>query len=76
MGPRGQFKIRHRCIVGDLGGEFEATEGPTEHSPLVFGAETALWSHCSKKGGGAVPGALEAAERFMVKWNEDEAKLR
>ena len=30
---------------------------------------------CSQKGGEAVPGILEAAERFMVRWHEGEAQL-
>ena len=32
--------------------------------------------HYSKTSGNVVPGGvLEAAERFMVKWHEDEAQL-
>ena len=30
---------------------------------------------CSKKSGKVVPRVLEVAERFMVRWHEDEAQL-
>ena len=72
--PGGQFKTWHRCIVEDLR-EFRATEESTEHSPLAFGVETALWSTAAKKAGEWYRGVLEAAERFMVRWHEDEAQL-
>ena len=58
----GQCKTWHRCIVKDLG-ELRATEGSTEHSSLVFGVETALWSTAAKKAGKWYRGVLEAAER-------------
>ena len=55
--------------------EFRATEGSTEVAPSVFGVETALWSTAAKKAGRWYRGVLEAAQRFMVKWHEDEAEL-
>ena len=33
-------------------------------------------AHCSKKASRWYRGLLDAAERFMVKWHGDEAKLR
>ena len=69
-----QFKTWHRCIVGGLR-EFRATEGSTEYSPLVFRVEAALWSTAAKKAGKWYRGFLEAAERFMARWHEDEAQL-
>ena len=70
----GQFKTRPRCIVEYLRG-FQATEGSTKHSPLVFGVGTALWSTTTKRGGKWYRGVIEAAKRFMVNWHEDEAQL-
>jgi len=72
--PGGQSKTWQRCLVDDLG-EFGATDGSTEDTPLVFGVETALWSTAAKKAGKWYRGVLEAAKRFMVKWHEDEAGL-
>ena len=72
--PDAQFKTWHRCIVKDSR-EFRATEESTEHSPLEFGVETALWSTAAKKPGKWYRRVLEAAERFMVRWDEDEAQL-
>ena len=74
--PGGRFKTWHSCIVKDLSREFRATEGSAEHYPLVFGVETALLSTAAKKRGKSYLGVFEAAERFMVKWHEDEAQLR
>ena len=54
---------------------FRATEGSTQHSPLVFGVETVLWTSAANKVGKWYRGVLEAAERFMVRWHENEAKL-
>ena len=48
--PGGQPKTWHRCLVEDLR-EFRATEGSTEHCPLVFGVETAVWTVAAKKEG-------------------------
>ena len=50
------------CKIDDLR-VFGATEGSTEHSPLVFGVETTLWPMASKKGGKWYRDVLEAAER-------------
>ena len=41
-----------------------------EHSPLVFGVETALWPMAAKKAGKWYRVVLEAAERFMVRWHQ------
>ena len=73
-GPGGQSKSWHQCLVDDLR-VFRATEGSTEHSPLVFGVETALWPMSAKKAGNWYRGVLEAAEQFMVRWHENEAKV-
>ena len=62
------------CIVQDSR-EFRTTEGSTKISFLVFGVKTALWSTAVKKAGKRYRGVLEAAERFMVRWHEDEAEL-
>ena len=72
--PGGQFKTWHSCIVKDLR-EYRATEGSTEQFPLVFGVETALWPTAAKRAGKWYRGLLQAAERFMVRWHEDEAQL-
>ena len=65
--PGGQFKKTwHRCIVEVLR-EYRATEGSTEHSPLVFGVDTALWSTAEKKTNKWYRGVREAAKRFMAR---------
>ena len=69
-----QCKTCNRCIVEDLR-EFRPTEGSTENSPVMLGVETALWSTATKKAGKWYRGVLEVAERFMVRWHEDEAQL-
>ena len=53
-------------IVEDLR-VFRATEGSTEHCPLVFAVETAVWTVAGKKAGKWYRGVLEAADRFMVR---------
>ena len=68
------FKTWHRCIAEDLR-EFRATEWSTEHSPLMFRVEAALWSTAAKKAGDWYRGVLKAGERSMVRWHEDEAQL-
>ena len=73
--PGGQLRTWHRCIVEDRG-ESRATEGSTEHPPLLFGVETALWSTGEKQAKKWYPVVLETTERFMVRWHEDEAHLR
>ena len=42
---------------------------------MVFGVETALRFTAAKKTGKWYRGVLEATERFMVRWHEDEAQL-
>ena len=43
---------------------------------MTLGVETALWSTAPNKAGKWYRGILEAAERFIVRWLEDEAQLR
>ena len=47
-------------------------EGSTEHSLFVFEDEAALWPMLAKKAGKWYRGDLEAVERFMVRWHENE----
>ena len=42
---------------------------------MVFGVETVLWSTAAKKAGKWYRGVLQATERFMVRWHEEEAQL-
>ena len=72
--PGGQPKSWHRYLLDDLKA-YDATEGSTEHSKLVFGVEDEVWTVAAKKAGKCYRGVLEAAERFMAKWNEIEATL-
>lgn len=51
------------------------TERSTEHSPLVFGVQTAVWIVAAKKAGKWHRWVFEAAELFMSKWRKDEANL-
>ena len=51
---------------------FRATEESTEHCPVVFRVETAVWT-ASKKAGRWYRGVLEEVELFMVRWHRDEA---
>ena len=67
--PSGQPKSWYRCLLDDLK-VFNATEGSTEHSKLVFGVEAEVWTIAAKKAGKWYRGVLEAAERFMVKWHD------
>ena len=67
-------KTWRKCLVDGLG-VFRATEGSMEHSPLVCGVETALWQVAAKKAGKWYRGILEAAERFTVRWHENEKTL-
>jgi hypothetical protein len=72
--PGGQPKSWHRCLHDDLKA-FESNKGSTEHSKLVFGVRAEEWTIAAKKAGKWYRGVLEAAERFMVKWHENEATL-
>ena len=69
-----ETKSWHRCLLDDLKA-FDATKGSTEHSKLVFGVEAEVWTVAAKKVGKWCRGVLEAAERFMAKWHENEATL-
>ena len=71
---RDQADNRKRELV-DYFRVFRATAGSTEHSPLMFGVETALRPIAAKKAGKPFRGVLEASKRFMVRWHEDETKL-
>ena len=55
--------------------ESRPTEGSTELSPLVCGVETAPWSFAAEKARKCYRGVLEACERLMVRWHEDDAQL-
>ena len=54
---------------------FDATKGSTEQSQVRFGVEAEVWTVAAKKAGKWYRGVLEAAERFMVKWHENEATM-
>ena len=56
--PGGQFKSWQICIVEDLR-EFRATKVSTEHFPLMFGAETALWSTAETNVASGAGGSLK-----------------
>ena len=68
--PGRQFKTWHRRIVEDLR-EFRGTKINVTLPLGVWSWDRAV-GHCNNKW---YPGVLEAAERFMVKWHEDEAQL-
>ena len=57
-----------QCLADDLRG-FQATEGSTENSPLLFGGETVLWPRAAKKSGKWNRGVVEKADYFMAKWH-------
>ena len=59
--PGGQPNTWHRCLVEDFR-VFRATEGSTEHCPLVFGVETAVCTDATAKAGKWYRGVLDAAE--------------
>ena len=69
--PGGQPKSWRRSLL-DLKA-FDAKNGSTERSRLVFGVEAEVWTVAAKKAGKWYRGVLEAAERFMAKWHEIEA---
>ena len=62
-----------QCLADDLG-VFQATEGSTESSPLLFGVETVFWPSAANKGGKWYPGVFGAVECFMARWHRDEAQ--
>ena len=61
-----------RCLVDDIR-VFEATEGSTDSSPLLFKVETVLWPRAAKKSGNWHRG-IDAAGRFMTRWHRGEAE--
>ena len=62
-----------QCLVDDIR-VFEATEGSTDSSPLLFGVETVLWPRAAKKGGSWHRGVVDAADRFMTIWHRGEVE--
>ena len=54
---------------------FDVTMGSTEHSKLLFVVEAEVWTIAAKKAGKWYRGVLEAEERFLAKWHENEAAL-
>ena len=56
-----------QCLVDDLR-VFEATEGSTDSSPLLFGVETA------EKSGNWHRRIVDAADRFMKRWHTGAAE--
>ena len=52
-------------LAGDIR-VFQATEGSTDSSPVLFGVETVLWPKAAKKSGTWYLGIVDAADRFMA----------
>ena len=46
---------------------FEATEGSTSSSPVLFGVETVLQPRAAKKNGNWHRGIIDAADRFITR---------
>ena len=74
--PGGQSKSWHRYLLDDLKA-LDATKGTTVYSKrLAFGVEAEVWTiAAANKAGKWYRGVLEAAERFMAKWHENEATM-
>ena len=53
---------------------FEATEGSTNSSPLLFEVETVLWPRAAKNSGNWHRGIVDAADGFMTRWHRGEAE--
>ena len=53
---------------------FQATEGSTDSPPLLFRVETVLWPRAAKKSGKWYRGVVDAADRFMTRWQKGEAE--
>ena len=62
-----------QCLADDLR-VFEAIEGSTENSPLLFRVETVLRPRATKKSRKWYRGVVEAAECFMARWQMNEAQ--
>ena len=62
-----------QCLTDDLR-VFQATEGSTESSPLLFGVEAVLWPRAAKKSGEWNRGVVEAADCFVARWHRDKAR--
>lgn len=70
--PHGQ---EDRRIIGtcyDLDICFKDTEGFTALSPLPVNSVYSAVDHCSKCGRDLTPDLLDAAERVMVRWHQEE----
>ena len=52
----------------------QANEGSTDSSPLLFGVETVIWPRAAKKSGKWYRGVVDAADRFMTRWQKGEAE--
>ena len=67
-----------QCLAGDIR-VFQATEGSTDSSPLLFGVETVLWPRAAKKSGKWYRGVVDAADRFMTRCHKggvEKSELR
>ena len=62
-----------QCLVDDIR-VFEATEGSTDSSPLLFGVETVLWPRAAKNIGSWHRDIVDAADCFMTRWHRGEAE--
>ena len=62
-----------QCLVNDIR-VFEATEGSTDSSLLLFGVETVLWPSATMKSGNWHRGIVDAADRFMTRRHRGEAE--
>ena len=72
-GPGRPEKNWAQCLADDLR-VFQATEGSTENSPLLFGPETVLWPRTAKKSGMWYRGVVEVG--FMTRWRTGKAKRK
>ena len=72
-GPGRPENIWAQCLTDDLR-VFQATEGPTESSPLLFGVETVLWPRAAKNSGKWYLGIFEVTDCFVARWHRDKAQ--
>ena len=70
-GPGQPEKNWAQCLADDIR-VFQATEGSTDSSPLLFGVETVFWPRAAKKSAKWYRGVVDAADRFM-RWHKGEA---
>ena len=62
-----------QCLADDIR-VFQATEGSTDSSPLLFVVKTVLWPRAAEKSGKWCLGVVEAADRLMKRWHKGEAE--